>query len=67
MFRGIKFDRYSQETFGLEAKTDPGTVFIDGVALLTRWLSGGPYTDCSVAVVTVWTGFATITTSWTPA
>lgn len=66
MFRAVKFDRYAQATFGLEAKTDPGSVFIDGIALVTRWLSGGPYSVCSDPVSSSWTNcISSPVTAWT--
>lgn len=53
----VVFDRFAIMTQGLEAvaNNNPLTLQINGVALVTGWLTSGIWQACYDAPVTVWT------------
>lgn len=63
----VQFDRLTAESFGLNALGFGWSdQMVDGVALVTRWLSSGPWVPCSDPITTSWAAcYAPITTTWT--
>lgn len=66
----VRFDRYAQMTYGLEAYglgPVPNVFGANGVALVTGFLFGENWNYCSSPVSTSWTlCMASVSTSWTP-
>ncbi len=63
----VKFDRYSEMTLGLDAtSTPPATdIYVNGVALVTGWLSGDIWIYCSDLISTTWADcIVEVSTSW---
>lgn len=63
----VSFDRYAEMTVGLDATTAGGLIVVNGVALVTQWLSNSQWsmcyqepssswTDCYSDPATVWSG-----------
>lgn len=65
----VQFDRYAQLENGLNAvdtNVPIVTVTIDGIAIVTKWLSNGIWTPSYDPVTTVWTpSYSPVTTMWT--
>lgn len=61
----VKFDRYAQLSFGLIAEGFVPAVAPNGIALVTRWLSGSVWNGCSDPATIVWTNCYSVTpTVW---
>jgi hypothetical protein len=50
----IQFDRFAQVTAGLEAVTAGNELVVNGVALVTGWLSGAAWALCYADPSTSW-------------
>lgn len=63
----VKFDRLAAEGFGLNAiGFGWDNQVVDGVAIVTRWLSSGPWYSCYDPITTTWVAcYTPVTTTWT--
>lgn len=67
--RHVNFDRYSQESGGLEVVTTDliGSLLVrvNGLGVVTGWLSTGPWAEMFDQKTITWSaGFTPVTTSW---
>lgn len=63
----VEFDRYAEMTTGLDSITSGEKIVVDGIALVTGWLSGGLWQICvAVAPSNSWAAcYSDPTTTWT--